>query len=205
MAVIELDRQALLNVVVGYVGGSESSEVMSRPVATTDVAWTELPTEYNGLAYEALQIVYDAASQWRRAVWMDGEVLDGFGALPSRLSRCLVRGTDYVWETDHTEFGRLRTDPIGLIDVMKGMLYVGEPTQVRAMCETMSKLCPEVLATALRAGVGPRFGVAHGEVTKRSIADLVGPEEIRPLLFHEEERVRRVALDVLGLEDAPPG
>lgn len=72
----------------------------------------------------------------------------------------------------------------------------------------MTKLCPEIPANALLADVGFRFGVARRGISKRSIVDLVGRDELRPMLFHESERVRRAALEALGDEgppDAVPG
>ena len=203
VAVIELRLDDLLGLLGGSSGafGGPASDTVE--VATIDVAWTSLPAEYRGLAYEALVIVRDCAYQWERAVWMDHQVLEGLGALPTRRSRCLFRGTDYVWEVDHADHVRLRTDPVSLVDVLRGLLYVGDPFRVRATCELMAKLCPEVLANALLAGVGPRFGVADRDITRRSIVEMVGPDELRPMLFDESERVRRAAREALE-EEAPP-
>lgn len=109
VAVIELGLQDLIEMLAGVWRATNGSGRGELPVTTTDVAWTTLPKDHWGLPYEALVVVRDLAVQWERAVWMDEEALEGFGALSTRRSRCLARETEYVWETDHPDFGVMRT------------------------------------------------------------------------------------------------
>jgi hypothetical protein len=207
VAVIGLDQQAILDILNGAARVPGVADETGPAVATTEVAWTRIPDGYRGLPFEAAVIVRDCAAQWRRAVWMDEAVLEGLGgdALPTRASRCVRREAGFVWKADHPEFGSMRADPVTQVDLFRGMLFVGSEFHVRAACETLARWRPDVLANALLADVGPRFGVAGRRTTRRSIVDLVGHDELRPMLYHEDQRVRRAAIEALG-EDAPtPG
>jgi hypothetical protein len=197
VAVVELDLRSLLRIVEGTDATLEEEDGEERVVAETDVAWTELPSEYRGLPYEALRIVYDAAVQWRQLVWADDGVLAGFGALPARRSSCTLQGHEYVWRTVHPDAGELWTDPLSTFDIYPATMFLGTPFHVRATAETLATHYPELLANALLADVRPRFGVAHQGITRRDIRGMVGYEELRPMLSHESERVRRAASEAL--------
>jgi hypothetical protein len=183
--------------VEGTIATLEEEGGEERVVAETDVAWVELQSEYRGLPYEALRIVYDAAIQWDRLVWADDGVVAGFGALPARRSTCVLQGYEYVWRTVHPEAGELWTDPLSTFDIYRATMFLGTPFHVRATAESLACHHPDLLANALLADVGPRFGVAYQGITNRDIRGLVGFEELRPMLSHESERVRRAASEAL--------
>lgn len=196
-AVIEIDVPALHRINEGLEASLEDGWEEPRELATTEVAWTRLPSTYSGLAYEAAMLVYDAAVQWGQLVWADEGVLEGFGALPVRRSICVLEKNGFMWRTSHPDVGELWTDPLPITQLYSATMFVGTPFLVRTAAAVLASHYPDLMANALLADVGPRFGVAFQEITRRDISSLVGYDELHPMLSHESDRVRKAASEAL--------
>lgn len=197
VAVVELDLEALYRIYRGIRAFDGGVDGGIEELCTTDVAWTSLPSEQDGPPYDALMLVHDVSVQWDQMIWADGRILDAFDALHASPSSFVRGERGYTWRITHSTAGELRTAPLPEIHLLRAALFLGPPREVRMIARSMSSHCPEQLATALMSGVGPRFGVEGREITRRSIAELVGREELGPMLSHESDRVRKAASGAL--------
>ena len=88
-----------------------------------------------------------------------------------------------------------RTPPIGRADVLEVLLRLAPSSEARGAFRVLVERAPERAAARLADGL---LATAAGGGAARDLTGLLAPEDVTPLLTHEDAAVRERAISGLG-------